>query len=176
MYTYAFEQKDMSSFLTPTPTKDESGEWQDVVDKKFHVTNDDTTAKAVVVKMRSDKDLSMECKVLIVMAFRNAYLQQKKHVKSKLFTKKKGSNEVIGARIVEQWGCEAKTKLEALKGSGQDWFDNTTAYYLLVDCIRFIADCDLIDSKEKLDLLNEQYGLAWNDPQYSYLKQVSDLS
>ena len=177
---YSVEQKDMSTFLTPTPTKDESGEWQDVVDKKFEVMNDDTLAKAVVAKMRSDKLLSMECKVLIVMAFRNAYLQKKTHVQKKLFTKKKGSNEVIGAKILEQWGYEAKVELEALKPSRQDtttkWFDNTAAYHLLVDCTEFIADCNLIDSREKLNLLNEQYGLAWSDPEYPYLKEVSDLS
>ena len=177
---YAIEQKEMSRFLAPTPLYDESGEWEDVVDKKFEVYDDDNIAKAIVAKMRSDKNLSMECKVLIVMAFRNAYLQKKKHVKNKLFTKKRGSDEVIGARIFEQWGYEAKTQLENHPRRNADatknWFDNTTAYYLLVECIKFMADCDLIDSQEKLDLLNEQYGLAWNDPEYPYLKEVSDLS
>jgi len=189
-------KKKLGPFLQPEPTSDETGELDSVLERKF-VVKDEASAKAVVKMMRSkasakavvrmmrsnSTDLSPEFRLLTVVAFRNACLQNKDLTKQLL---EEGSAEVmIGANVMDQWNYEAIKNLEHLaktvEGKEKNWFHATTASFIVMECLQFIWDClqtekkeQLIDKKNQLIALHEEYGLKWN--QSGYLDDVSTTS
>jgi hypothetical protein len=164
----------LKPFLTPTPSSDESGEWEDV-EHKFAVT-DERTASLLVTLMRSNEDFLEECKLLAIVAFRNACLKKESKVVRKLFNFKQVQvAEKTGASILEQWRHNAKAMLERLapeRKKTNDWYSEACAYKLVIAHITFIKSCFVIKNKKSLDWLETKYGLDWNQP--GYLNDVSD--
>ena len=165
----------LGTFLQPDPTSNETGELDSVFERKF-VIKDEESAKAVVNMMRSNTNyLSAECKLLIISAFRNACLQE--HDLAKELLEEQGSAEaIIGARIMDKWMHDAAKTLEhlaTLDNGNKRWYHATTASFTLLECLKFIWDClvthkkeKLVDKKNQLNILHEEYGLDWNQPAY----------
>jgi hypothetical protein len=159
--------------LTPVPSN-ETGQWEEVVKKKFRVT-DVSSAKAMAAKIRKSDDLSHECKLLMVVAFRNVcQLEDKgkdeKKVLSQLF-KKHGEENGIG--ILECWKRDSTATLDrlALLKEDDEWYRDIVAYRFLHEYIRFIKECFVVSEKRYLDRLNDDFGVPWN--QENYLDDVS---
>jgi hypothetical protein len=160
--------------LTPVPSS-ETGKWDDVVEKKFRVT-DISSAKEIVAKIMESDDLSHECKLLMVLAFRNVCRledrgKNEKKVLQELF-KRKGKKNGIG--ILECWKGDSMATLDRLASmpkEDDDWYRDIVAYRFLNEYIRFIKECFVINEKKKLDRLNDDFGVPWN--QEDYLDDVS---
>lgn len=160
--------------LTPTLSSDETGKWKDVDDKKFRVKDKASAIAIVDFMMKHKDDLSDECKLLIVTAFRNVCSmgsngKEEKKILTQLF-KKKGN----GIVIFEIWKREAMEKLENLaqvKGEVPYWYQDIDAFRLLNEYIRFIKGCFVVSKKAEIDKLNDTYKVEWNHP--TYLNDVS---
>jgi len=157
----------------------ETGKWEDVKEKEFAVKNA-ASATDMVGLMRSLSDLTAESKLLMITAFLNVCVlkdkgpDETKMIKM-LFTRPKEGDKRTGVNIFDQWKQEAKETLDRLaqvKTEDEEWFSCIVAYRILVQYIRLVAACGfLIRTKKKLDILNEKYGIAWNQP--DYLNDVS---
>jgi hypothetical protein len=157
--------------LTPTPSSDESGEWEDV-QHKFTVTNE-KSASLLVALMRSGEEFSEECKLLAILAFQNACSKGKSKVVRKLFNFAEALvAEKTGARILEQWSQNARATLGQLapKRTTGDWYSELCAYRLVIAHITFIKSCFVIENKKALDVLKKKYCLDW----YQHVHDVSD--
>jgi hypothetical protein len=160
--------------LTPTPTSDEGGEWDDI-QSKFTLT-DRKKASLLVALMRSDETFSEEFKLLALLSFQNALAKGEPDVVKKLFNMKDVTvAEKTGARILEQWRQDAMATLEQLTPrhtTTGEWYSDVCAYKFVIAHIAFIKSCSVIKSKKQLDMLKEVYSLDWNQP--NYLNDVSD--
>jgi len=169
----------LKHFLTPTPLN-ETGKWEDVKEKEFAVKNAASTI-GMVGLMRSLSDLTAESKLLMITAFLNVCVlkgkepDEKEMMIKKLFARPKKGDRRTGVNIFDQWKQEAKETLDRLaqvKTEDEEWFSCIVAYRILVQYIKLIAACGFfIDTKKKLDILNEKSGVAWNQP--DYLNDVS---
>lgn len=163
--------------MTPEPA-DETGKWDDVIEKKFRV-KDAKSAAEMSDMMRNSSNLSDECKLLLITAFLNVCLLEtkgpgEKKLVTKLFREKV---HVCGISIFEGWKREAKETLDRLKDKPTEdsrWYQDIVAYRLLVAYIKFIQKCFVVNAKKTLDDLQEKRKVGWNQP--DYLQDVSDFA
>jgi hypothetical protein len=165
----------------------ETGKWDDVVEKKFAVS-DPRSAIAIVGLMRTLRDLSGECKLLMITASLNVCLLENKgkeetKLLKKLFHSKNPDGELIGAKIFDEWKREALETLEKLAPtySQKDWYENTVAFHLLCGYTKFVWKCFVIDENKQLKVLNAKYKLGWNAPEFlndvsSYVLLIPSIS
>lgn len=165
--------------MTPTPSNDETGNRDDVVNKKLRIKDGDSAAQVGKLMKKSESELSDESKLLIILGFHNVCLpgnesksSNDKAVIKALFKKDKNTGQ-NGIAILERWKKEAVAILDRLAKYKTDasWYKDVTAYYYLIDYIRFAKSCFVVDSKKILNRLKDDFGVEWNQP--DYLKDVS---
>lgn len=166
----------MKAFLTPT-LADETGAWDDIVQKKVRVRNA-KSAIGIVGLMRTPKDLSVEFKLLMISSFLNVCLLEERgseesKVLGKLF-RSPVSGDTIGIKIFDRWKQEALETLNQLGSANHKnelWYQETAAFLLLRQFLIFVQKCFVIKSAAHLNTLKEKHEMDWNQP--SFLNDVS---
>jgi hypothetical protein len=165
--------------LTPAPSN-ETGKWDDVVEKKFRV-KDALSAREMITRMMESDDASIESKLLMVAAFRNVCLLEDRKDKEedkergiplKLFGEIDGK---FGIGMLDEWKRDAKKTLDrlALLKEDEHWYNDIAAYHFLNEYIRFVRVCFIVSKKKSLDKLKKKYNVGWNET--DYLEDVSAI-
>lgn len=168
-------QEKMAPFLEPSPSSNETGELDSVLDRRF-VIKDVDSSKAVMKLVDSPSNiLTPELKLLTITAFRNACLHNE-------LRKTVLEEAMNAAKIMDLWMYTATKNLEHLATTDEsrvkNWYHATTDSFIVMEYLKLIWDClrtekkeQLFDKKTQLDALHEEHGLEWN--QRNYLDEVS---